>query len=500
MKRHIIANLFVFIGVLLYNFLFWGEKMGLNSLLFAIVLTSGLLYFYPESRSSRNVWLCATGTLATALIIVWHNSAISKVVHLLSSFALVGFVQQRTLRFIGYAFLLYWRSLVEVPAKFIANFSTVNTNSQRTKNVFRFLKLAGIPFVVLLVFYAIYFLANPTFAQLSNRFWGQFINFFTWDISFERVLFILSGVFFLGAVFWKSPYNRFAQKEEQHSDFLSRKRSTNTKVKYNFSMIALKNECQAGLLLMLSLNVLLFIVNVIDIRYVWFGFDDNNLQNLKSFVHEGTYLLIIAILLAMAVLLYFFRKNLNFLAQNTLLKKAAYFWIVQNAILAFSVAIRNSHYIDHHGLAYKRIGVMIFLILVLVGLGTMYIKVKEKRSLYYLLHRNSWAVYITLVFTTFVNWDVFITRYNILTEVKSNIETPWLINNVSDKNLFLLLDYKNKLYELKSYPYYSTKGVDAALDRKKQQFEDIQKNYSWLSWNYADYRNKKYLEKDRDSN
>ena len=496
MKRHLIANLFVFLGVLLYNFIFWGEKMGINSLFFSGLLISGLLYLYPESRSSRNVWACATGTLATALIIVCHNSAISKVIHVLSSFALVGFVQQRSLRFIGYAFLLYWRSLIEVPTKFIVYASSMNTGSQRTKKIFRYMKLAGIPFVVLLVFYVIYFLANPKFAQLSNQFWGQFLNFFSWDISFERVLFILSGIFLVGAAFWKSPYNRFEKKEQHHVDFLDRKRRNNPRVKYSYSMIALKNEYQAGLLLMLSLNVLLFIVNAIDIRYVWFGFDDNNLQNLKSFVHEGTYLLIIAILLAMAVLLYFFRKNLNFLAQNTLLKKAAYFWIAQNAVLTFSVAMRNSHYIDHHGLAYKRIGVMIFLILVLVGLVTMYIKVKEKRSLYYLLHRNSWAVYIALVLTTFVNWDVFITRYNINTSVKSNIDTEWLLRTVSDKNLFLLLEHKDKLTKLESYPFLSAKGVLNMIASKKVRFKNEQKNYTWLSWNYADYRNKKYLEKD----
>jgi hypothetical protein len=56
-------------------------------------------------------------------------------------------------------------------------------------------------------------------------------------------------------------------------------------------------------------------------------------------VHEGTYLLILCILMAMGVLLWFFRGNLNFLPDNERLRWLAHLWLAQNAMLALSVGV-----------------------------------------------------------------------------------------------------------------------------------------------------------------
>jgi len=195
----------------------------------------------------------------------------------------------------------------------------------------------------------------------------------------------------------------------------------------------------------------------------------------------------------MGILLYYFRKNLNFIQKNQLLKKAAYCWIIQNAILTFSVAVRNSRYIEYHGLAYKRIGVMIFLILTLFGLTTMFFKIKEKKNLSYLLHRNSWALYFALLLTCLINWDTFITKYNLTTNTKSNIDVPWLLTDVSDKNLFILLENKEVLATKPSYPSIKKHRIETLMKRKLIHFKQKQVGLSWLSWNYADYRNKLYV-------
>ena len=96
-------------------------------------------------------------------------------------------------------------------------------------------------------------------------------------------------------------------------------------------------------------------------------------------------------------------------------------WLAQNTFLALSVGCRNWQYIDHCGLAYKRIGVFIFLTLTLFGLYFMYLKIKEKRSFYFVMRRVSWAFYGVLLAGCFINWDVFITKYNIEMPVKTGI-------------------------------------------------------------------------------
>ena len=99
-------------------------------------------------------------------------------------------------------------------------------------------------------------------------------------------------------------------------------------------------------------------VNIIDIDWVWLNFEYEGEINLTQFVHEGTYLLILSILISMGIILYFFRKNLNFYPGKQKLQIITYIWIAQNAVLAVSVAARNKHYTHHSGHANTRIAVV----------------------------------------------------------------------------------------------------------------------------------------------
>ena len=199
-------------------------------------------------------------------------------------------------------------------------------------------------------------------------------------------------------------------------------------------------------------------------------------------------------MLAMSIIIYYFRCNLNFYSKNKTLQYFTYAWIFQNAILAYSVGMRNFRYIEYHGLAYKRIGVVIFLIAVIFGLITMFKKVQEQRSLYYLVNRNAWAVYILLCLASLVNWDVAITRYNILAETKRPLDIEFLTQGVSDKNLFLLKKYNDEIVK-KLPPGYTQTTLNKFYNKKRKRIEEKKDKYTWLSWNYADFRNEQMLER-----
>jgi hypothetical protein len=264
-------------------------------------------------------------------------------------------------------------------------------------------------------------------------------------------------------------------------------------------MIALKNERQAALLLVVSVNVLLLVVNVIDVRWLWFNFDPKQAGNLTKLVHEGTYMLILSILLSMGLLLYYFRGNQNFYAGNGPLKVAAYTWLFQNAVLSMSVLIRCGYYISEYGLAYKRIGVIIFLGLVYFGLFTLYRKISGQKSFYYLLRTNAWAAYTVLIGLSLVNWDVLIVTYNLNPRhVHSRIlDTPFLLNR-SDKTLPLLDAHREKLRAFSGYTYYGESSFEHLhsiehLDRRIAHFLRTYESRTWLSWNYTDYRTYQYF-------
>ncbi|MFT4761035.1 MAG: hypothetical protein ACI9XO_003581 [Paraglaciecola sp.] len=283
------------------------------------------------------------------------------------------------------------------PKKMSQIFPKKGIFSKTPKTAFRSFRLSVLPLLVIGVFYLIYYNANPAFSNLSDQFWTAFFNLFSFDISLAQILFFISGFIITGSMIWKYPAPYFEKKQLEKEENLLRKWEEKHAIVKTFSMIGLKNEHQMVFGLIISLNSLLLLVNVLDVVHVWFGEIPDNPLLLKTYVHEERYLLILAILLAISVVLFFFRKNLNFYPKNEILRLLCYFWIAQNAVLVMSVFIRNAHYINTCGFAYKRIGVMVFLALTLFGLYTLFLKIRYKKTFYFLLQRNAWALYAALV-------------------------------------------------------------------------------------------------------
>lgn len=189
----------------------------------------------------------------------------------------------------------------------------------------------------------------------------------------------------------------------------------------------------------------------------------------------------------MAILLYFFRGNQNFAPYKDKLKILATIWIAQNIILVISVGIRNYHYIAQHGLAYKRIGVIFFLLLTLFGIYTMYQKITHQKSLFYLLKTNGWSVYVAFLIMSLINWDFVIFNHNVNHPLKKNIDVPFLLS-LSDKTLPLvdqhreLLDYPNTYTEREYQNYHLL--YQQRIDSLKADYKD----FSWQSWSYLDHK------------
>lgn len=494
MKPERFAPLFFFIALLLCQILFWKEQFGLNTLLFSILMIGMLYTLYREQGFSRGAVIMAIGTLFSALLVTVHNSAISCIVHLLSFVGLIGFVQQRELRFVWYAFLFGLLNILEAPHKMLRQFLQSRKLDPSFSRGFQYIKIGFIPVLVLFVFYILYYLANPRFASFADHFFRNFSWLFNWNIPFARIVFTIISLFVCAATLLQSQLSTFVERQKRKTETLERQRGAKWKNRVPFSPLSLRNEYRAGLFLIYALNVLLLIVNLTDITFVWFGFDETSPQNLKTYVHEGTWLLITAIILAMGVLLFFFRKNLNFFPKNKYLLIGAYIWIIQNALLAISVGIRNYRYIDFHGLAYKRIGVFLFLLLVFYGLWTMYQKVSLKKSLYFLISKNAWAVYAILLFCSTVNWDILITKYNLQVPTKGAVDVHFMLNTISDKNLYLLKEHRDKLVTLDDYPSIDTESIDRNIALKERRYKMRNRQQGWPSWNLSDYRNAKYLQ------
>jgi hypothetical protein len=146
---------------------------------------------------------------------------------------------------------------------------------------------------------------------------------------------------------------------------------------------------------------------------------------------------------------------------------------------------RNYQYIHHYGLAYKRIGVFVFLAATLVGLVTLYFKITKKKSIYYLLGVNSWSVYGLLIVMSMVNWDMVIVNHNVNHPNQENIDVKFLLT-LSDKTLPVIQEHRKQLKIDSHHIFWAPSEYSFILDKRIDKFKKRKEETTWRSWNYAE--------------
>ena len=504
-------------GAILFNLLFWKEELALNALLFDAFMLGMLFYLYPAAiRNNAVKVLLPLHLLSLAMVLVQHT-LLSQVALVCTLLLVAAFAEyaHRSAWFAGGSLLLNF-------TLFIASFSQqlrltrTNTRNQKPFPLGKLIRFSIFPVLIAIAFFIIYNLANTIFSGIITRIGTQlrvFLEHLFDIISMDRLLFMLVGFYFTGALLLRTQSRRLEQKEAAKTDELQRLRKNRWSATGSIvrglavtimgrlakGILALKHEYIIGLASLVLLNLLLLFINVIDIHYLWFHFTYTPDINLTTMIHEGTELLILSLVLAMIVLLFFFRGNINFYTRNKWLKAGAYLWLLQNAVLVVSVLIRDYYYIKLMGLAYKRIGVLFFLGMVLVGLATVLVKIVYKKTTYYLLRVNAWAAIVVLAFASTVDWDMTIARYNIAHSDKAPLDL-YFLTSLSDRtlplleqNMPLLKQRENELNQHGGHLGRCTGCVEAIINDRQNHYMQQQSGLSWLSWNYADEQTTKYF-------
>ncbi len=491
MKTDLAKSILTLLGGAFMVYLFLEEQMGVNTLIFSVVTLAILLWQAPDLTREPGLWAVGGGTLLTALLVVWHNSILTKTVHLLSFTLLIGLVQQRTLRFLWYGFLLGLISLFSSPINMI--WSIGKKLRGDWKNFFRWGQLIILPLIIGSFFFLLYYAAVPSFSRLTDRLGAWVDGLFFWKAPGEDFWLFVFGMMVAASLLWKSILAIFAAKRDRQFGMkVVRKKPSWFRIP--FSTMGLKKEYLVALIAVNVLNGLLLIVNLSQWAVFFRQWSNLEANQHSQSLHATTELLIFSIILAMGVLLFFFRRNLNFFPNNKILKFSAYLWLIQNGLLALTALFQDVQYVLAFGMAYYRLWLGFFLLLVIVGLISVYVKIEQKKSIYYLFVTNAWGLYLSFLLISCVNWDVLITRFNIFHAQNEQIDLYFLFHHVSDKNTFLLEKHKDFILEQK-HPYYITteKEFDETIRKRRLRLEDKWKTKSWKSWNYSYERNRRAI-------
>lgn len=397
----------------LYTFLFYQQAAGINFLIFNLALITGICLKDRHETLNLHWWLAAAGSLATAVCVTLYGNTFSIVVNIISLSLLAGISfssRSSVVLTLLYSWYSYFSALVFMVLDYIERKKNQpeHNNSVFTKKLI----LVLVPVIVTLIFFFIYKSSSALFNDFAQKINLDFI-------SWSWVRFTLLGFVILYGFFYHRQLRTLANIDEQAKADIQP--GQGMKVNLFGKELEINDENFSGTVLFVLLNVLLLIVNYLDFNYL---FVDGKLPegiSYSEFVHQGVGMLIVSIVVAIAIVLFYFRGELNFFHKNRVLKAFAYLWILQNAAMVVLTVFRNEIYISEYALTYKRIGVFIYLGLALIGLITTLIKIAAVKSNNYLFRINGWLFYIAFAVLSFFNWDKIITDFNIRNSKETDI-------------------------------------------------------------------------------
>ncbi|AHM60668.1 hypothetical protein D770_12055 [Flammeovirgaceae bacterium 311] len=312
------------------------------------------------------------------------------------------------------------------------------------------------PLGITLIFYALYANASPAFASKASL--AQLnLPDITWFLLFFGLLY---GSY---ALAYAHPATRLEAWDARQPDVLIRRRR-----KIMLNPFWLKYEYKTALLVLGLLNALLLLFHGIDMTTLMEGKPGDGITY-AEWVHQGVGTLIVSIMMAVALLIYVFRGNLNFFKQNKPLLQLAKAWIIQNLLLVLTTTLKNSWYIASYGLTYKRIGVWVYLVLVLIGLISTWIKISEKQTLWWMIKGNFRATLVVLLLVAALPWARIISWYNL--EKAAVHDTAYLLE--------LPLHNTDQLMQ---YKFAFRPEQQRRLHNRQSSLIHLTKTENWKSW------------------
>ncbi len=497
MKPTVISSRLAFLSAFCFLVLFYEEYPGLNYLIFAAIITS-IQYFFNRNAFQKPLLIGVTvGLILSAAAVVYQASPLA--VFLTWSFLILqaSFILNPMLQSLHWGVLqAVVNGIYALPGLFRLQFISNRKRSLKLKR----LGLLIFPFLMLILFWNLYSDTNPyliEFNEVINKLRKELFSHLWNVISFAGFLFLVLGLFVSITLF-----HLFKQPEQEMGDqFLTRKNihSIPFLLKFDFSFLtgsSLKRELISGIVLMSILNILLFIVNLTDITWIWFGFEVPANFSLKQFVHEGTWNLLISIFFSMVLILYYFRGNQNYYFRSKGMRILALVWIIQNAILLFSLFLRDLHYIQFHGLAWNRLNLLVFMLLTLSGLILLWFKIRKLWTTWFVIKLNSYFAAGIFVLYAWIPWDSLMINYNLNHPNSGEIDVLFYLS-AGDLTLPLVeanLDQINKQIEahtnneVKWIYFESMSEFKDHFHRQKMRFVQQYPLQGLLSWNYREHQ------------
>jgi hypothetical protein len=397
MKKHQI----ILACSILFTLLFYNESIAVNLAIFGLFLTGSICYFFQDRFIDRSHLILVVTSVLSCLAFAWYGDFVSFLALAMSILFLQFKTQDTKLKIIQVFPLVFLNAFASIGRIFM--FSQWLPERKIHNN---FAKKLVAYFVIPAIFIIVFFIAY----SFGSSHFSSLLTDYTLDIDIVEVILIGILGFYISFSFWNYwvPEVCYEKNELLDNDFnnIAEIKNQNT-----FSFLDIDFERKSGEITLVLLNFML-LVFIATYNYEQF-FEVIEKSNLSADTHERVNSVIFSIIMAVGVIMFYFKGGFNFDKKAANLKRLAKIWIVLNGLLIVSTIIKNSEYISVFGLTYKRLGVYAFLILAIIGLVFVFFKITKQKTNAYLANQMVWYFYGTVLLCSFVNWGNLITTYNI---------------------------------------------------------------------------------------
>lgn len=390
---------YIFLTTILFVIVFYDQNVGLNLGIIGIIYSVLTFFRTPVRNRTKTFLFLFVTSILSSIAFAWYGDFPSFLA-IASSILLLGYRSRNRRMKILFLIPVF---VINCFTSFCRFFSFDEWLPK--KNVpglwQKTLAFVLIPLVLISVFFGIYSAGSDHFANL-------FANL-EFDINFWQLFAMIVLGFFIAFNYWNYAVEKFIYKNNHilDNDFQEKHKIQ----KSTYSFLDLEAERMSGVISFFALNVLL-IFFIITYNYEQFYEATKSPIQLSEETHERVNAVIMSIVMAILVIMFYFKSNFNFDPKAGLMKILVKIWIFLNAVLVISAMVKNSEYIINYGFTYKRLGVYAFLILSLIGLMTTFIKIQTKKRNTFLFNTMTWYVYGIILLCSYVNWGGIITSEN----------------------------------------------------------------------------------------
>lgn len=422
---------YIFLTTALFVILFYDQDLGLNLGILGILYAVLTFFKTGEKNKTRTFYILTATSILSSIAFAWYGDFPSFLAVISSLLLLAYKSKNRRMKTLLLIPVFVVNSCTSICRIFMLDDWLPKGNVSGVWQ--KIMAFVLIPLLLLSVFFGIYAAGSDHFAALFTD--------YELDINLWQVFCLTVLGFFIAFNYWNHAVEKFIYKNNQSLDNDFQKDVQAPKATYSF--LDLDAERISGIVSFFSLNILL-VFFIATYNYEQFYEVSKTPVQLSEETHERVNAVILSIVMAILVIMFYFKSGFNFDSKAKLMKILAKIWIFLNAVLILSAAVKNYEYIVNYAFTYKRLGVFAFLLLSLIGLGLTFIKIQKRKRNAFLFNTMVWYFYVIILVCSYFNWGGFITSQN-MKRKDFAVNYHFGSVNFSEKNLLKYAEEKNDL-------------------------------------------------------